>query len=111
MTTNQLLFCDLFLLDDEVWDLDTAILYVTGYDLEDLCIRDRHGERAEARMIGMYFQLALGNTLERAGAKYNRDHATALHAKKTIKRYYGQKGEKSLTDKVNEISRLTGIVI
>jgi chromosomal replication initiation ATPase DnaA len=95
----------------DVWDLDSAILSVTGFDADELRTRDRQKERAEARMIGMCFYIASGCTLKQAGLRYERDHATALHAKKTIKRYYGQKGERKLSDKIDEISRLTGIKI
>lgn len=63
----------------------TLVFKHTGYDKETLKSRSRKRKQVEARQLNMYFLKKHTNyTLEIIGELFNRDHATVLHAVKTI---------------------------
>jgi chromosomal replication initiation ATPase DnaA len=60
----------------EVWEIDTADLYVNT----------RRREVVEARQTLISFrQTHMGQTNNKAAGTYRRDHSTAVYAKKTVR--------------------------
>lgn len=67
-------------------EIDRAVAREYGLAVADLSIKSRKREIVEPRQVGMYLNkkytpLSLGNI----GARYRKDHATVLHAYKTVK--------------------------
>jgi len=89
--------------------IDLALQEVTGYSPEDLQAKNKKQELTTARMIGIYFYLAYGYSLNDIGLRFHRDHSTVIHARKIIETYYGQKSEQEITDLVNQMSLKTGL--
>ena len=90
-------------------EIDDALCYLTRLSMDELRTRSRVPELVEIRQVGMYFYILNGNSLSRSGEVFGRDHATALHSKKTIENYYNVKWERHLTDFVNRVSERTRI--
>ena len=115
MSTNELMYQAMLAVDPRNgiftrdYRIDSALQIVTGYHPDALLDNKRDMELVEPRQIGMYFYINAGYSLALAGMRFNRDHATALHAKRKIEKLYRRKGEDRLTGLVNAMSRKTEI--
>lgn len=67
-------------------DIIRLILSWEGYTLDEARVKSRKRERVLARQIAFYFAKSMTNntTLAVVGAYLGKDHATVLHAMKTV---------------------------
>lgn len=67
-------------------DIDDIISEVFGIPKESLVSKGKGNfNTSDARKFAMWYRISeLGETLEFSGGKYNRDHATAIHARDTF---------------------------
>ena len=66
-------------------EIDKVVARHYGLNVEDLSVKTRKREIVEPRQIAMYMnELYTKESLKDIGRRYGKDHATVLHASKTV---------------------------
>lgn len=82
MGINTLCFLEM---EDKLKYFEEIACYLTGTNYEDLFGKTKKEEAKTARQWCMYYMVkVLGHTTMLSGNRYNRDHATCIHAIKTV---------------------------
>ena len=89
--------------------IDTAIQQVTGFTHEELTEKTRIEPIREARQIAVSFYRRKGFSSVFVARIFNLKHPTPLSTVTKVRDLYLQKCEHELREKIDEVSRLTGI--